>query len=584
MSRLKGADLGVTNPTLASLGAAKNTISAGWPGFAGRNPGDGHYNQTTKQEGILTGAAASTISDAFGSKTPGSNLIGQNTDTGSKTWATVNTGAGGNNSLVVNGDGTVGPAGTGGVWYAAGLTGLTASARTISVDVITTAAAITAANVNDQAVIDAGDSSAAQSSGPITVTFRPGAQRMTVVVDASATPVNNATFASLGIATGQTRHTVVIEIHNDKTYVVMVDGVVVSSGSFTRSIGTFDGIWTTAGSAVTAVELDNYTITDLGTLAWTAITPPSPLNYRGNWSASASPAYATNDVALRNGLPYAASVAPGSTDPAGGIAVLGAQTQSVGAGGNVGAPIASRFQVSSAITVTTVELLAASSGITAGATVGISSDFGAGGTPSYLGSGSAPAAASGAWSVVPLNTPVTLQPGVWYRVVYNSATGSPQHSGTQTLTGAVSATGDSMWNLGGGWTQFSTNDVMVFRLDGNPWQALTSPQENVNTVTASGATQTLPDVTTATMHKVTLTANCTITLPAPGAGKSFTVELVQDATGGRTVTWATPSGAIKWPGGTVPTISSAANAIDVITFVSIGGTNWYGFVAGQAFA
>ena len=109
-------------------------------------------------------------------------------------------------------------------------------------------------------------------------------------------------------------------------------------------------------------------------------------------------------------------------------------------------------------------------------------------------------------------------------------------------------------------------------------------RETVNTVGTSGATQTLPDVTTATMHRVTLTANCTITLPTPAAGKSFTVELVQDATGGRTVAWATPTGAIRWPGGTVPTITAAANAIDVISFVCIGGTNWYGFVGGQAMA
>lgn len=108
--------------------------------------------------------------------------------------------------------------------------------------------------------------------------------------------------------------------------------------------------------------------------------------------------------------------------------------------------------------------------------------------------------------------------------------------------------------------------------------------ETVDTVATSGTAQTLPDVTTATMHKVTLTANCTITLPTPGAGKSFTVELVQDATGGRTVTWATPSGAIRWAGGAAPTITATANAIDVVSFICVGGVNWYGFVGGQAFA
>lgn len=101
-------------------------------------------------------------------------------------------------------------------------------------------------------------------------------------------------------------------------------------------------------------------------------------------------------------------------------------------------------------------------------------------------------------------------------------------------------------------------------------------QENVNTVTSSGAAVTLPDVDGATMHKVTLTANCTITLPAPGAGKSLTVEVNQDATGSRTLAFATPSGAIQWAGGAAPTWSTAASKRDVVTFVCIGGTNWIG--------
>ena len=38
----------------------------------------------------------------------------------------------------------------------------------------------------------------------------------------------------------------------------------------------------------------------------------------------------------------------------------------------------------------------------------------------------------------------------------------------------------------------------------------------------------------------------------------------------------------KWPGGTAPTLSTANNAIDILTFVS-DGTNMYG-VAQKAFA
>lgn len=101
--------------------------------------------------------------------------------------------------------------------------------------------------------------------------------------------------------------------------------------------------------------------------------------------------------------------------------------------------------------------------------------------------------------------------------------------------------------------------------------------ERVNTVGAAGASQTLPDGPTATIHRLTLTANCTLTFPTAAAGKSFTLVLVQDATGSRTVTWP---GTAKWAGGTAPTLSTGANKIDYLTFVCTDGTNWAGFVAG----
>lgn len=98
-----------------------------------------------------------------------------------------------------------------------------------------------------------------------------------------------------------------------------------------------------------------------------------------------------------------------------------------------------------------------------------------------------------------------------------------------------------------------------------------SPIEAVNTVATSGATQTLPDVTTATMHDITLTANCTFTFPTAAAGKSFSVRLKQDGTGSRTATW--PSSA-KWPGSAAPTLSTAAGGVDTFWFVCFDGTRW----------
>lgn len=105
--------------------------------------------------------------------------------------------------------------------------------------------------------------------------------------------------------------------------------------------------------------------------------------------------------------------------------------------------------------------------------------------------------------------------------------------------------------------------------------------EVVNTVSATGSTETLPDVTTASIHRLTLDANCTLTFPTPAAGKSFTVVLIQDATGSRTVTWPV---SVKWASGTAPTLTTTAAKRDVFSFLCADGTNWLGFVAGQNYA
>lgn len=106
----------------------------------------------------------------------------------------------------------------------------------------------------------------------------------------------------------------------------------------------------------------------------------------------------------------------------------------------------------------------------------------------------------------------------------------------------------------------------------------TSPIETVRTVAASGSTETLVDVTAATIHYVTLTANCTFTFPTAGAGKSFTVVLVQDGTGSRTATWPA---SVKWAAGASPTLTTTAAKRDVFSFMCADGSTWIGFTAAQ---
>ena len=71
---------------------------------------------------------------------------------------------------------------------------------------------------------------------------------------------------------------------------------------------------------------------------------------------------------------------------------------------------------------------------------------------------------------------------------------------------------------------------------------------------------------------------------APASGTSFALSLTvkQDATGNHAITW--PS-SVVWAGGEAPTLTADANAEDVFVFMtSDGGTTWYGFTSGQAFA
>ena len=64
-----------------------------------------------------------------------------------------------------------------------------------------------------------------------------------------------------------------------------------------------------------------------------------------------------------------------------------------------------------------------------------------------------------------------------------------------------------------------------------------------------------------------------------GNVSAFTLKIIQGSTA-RTIAW--PS-SVKWNAATVPTLSTTDNAVDYFVFITHdGGTNWYGFTAGQA--
>ena len=105
-------------------------------------------------------------------------------------------------------------------------------------------------------------------------------------------------------------------------------------------------------------------------------------------------------------------------------------------------------------------------------------------------------------------------------------------------------------------------------------------EDELHTVATSGSAQTLP--ATANAHDITLTANCTLTLPSlvSGFANAITLILRQDGTGSRTVTWP---GSVSWIAGTAPTLKTAPSAVDVVTLFTVdGGTTWGGIAVGAA--
>jgi len=99
------------------------------------------------------------------------------------------------------------------------------------------------------------------------------------------------------------------------------------------------------------------------------------------------------------------------------------------------------------------------------------------------------------------------------------------------------------------------------------------------------------DCEDANVFDTILSANTTVVFSNPPAAGSATdstaygmsLKVIQDSgASGYTVTWPT---SVKWPAATAPTLTATASAVDQFVFYTKdGGTNWYGFTAGQALA
>jgi len=98
-----------------------------------------------------------------------------------------------------------------------------------------------------------------------------------------------------------------------------------------------------------------------------------------------------------------------------------------------------------------------------------------------------------------------------------------------------------------------------------------SSATTVNCETGNAFSHTLTEATTFTFSNP----------PSSGTAYSMSIEIIQDSGGsGYAITWPT---SVDWPSATAPTLTATASAKDVFVFYTRdGGTNWYGFTAGQA--
>jgi hypothetical protein len=146
-------------------------------------------------------------------------------------------------------------------------------------------------------------------------------------------------------------------------------------------------------------------------------------------------------------------------------------------------------------------------------------------------------------------------------------------TGASTLTGVLKGNGTSAFTAATAGTDYVTptgTETLTNKTLTNP--TITNFTESVVVIGTVGASHTLV-LTNGTVQTATLTGStpCTFTMPTATAGKSFILKLTQSAANMTTATFT----GVKFSGGTAPTITATANAVDILSFVA-DGTNWYG--------
>ena len=152
-----------------------------------------------------------------------------------------------------------------------------------------------------------------------------------------------------------------------------------------------------------------------------------------------------------------------------------------------------------------------------------------------------------------------------------------------SIIAAGTSSGQALVNTG------NTDGTLVLQTNGSTTaltlgtnQTATFEAAAYGQVTALTGTTPSVDCTVGDAFTLSTSGNTTFTCSsAPTSGLSFAFTLKITAGGTHTLTWPA---SVDWAGGTAPD-APASGETDMYVFMTTdGGTNWYGFLAGDALA